>query len=389
MMANFKKLGVAAAVASALGASGAAHAVLLGAPGDALLIPHVIAADSAGGVVNTLIGVTVASNARTNAAQFADLSVLAPNHPAGVGTLSVPKDDSLGCGRSGARIHWYFFDMFSDEVVNDTIPVTCEDFVRIDWNYIIESKALPSAEGLPGYLVITDAAARPDRKSQMILYGAAYLIQGNWASMAYIPVLPLVDSVDGTQGDEVDYESQDFIDSVNPVTAGMLLPSAGTNPAAIFSMRYFLDPALNGSTAFVLWFPENQPARNNETILVYDADQRNISARTDIPCELNILNVAPDAVPATGNYASCRGFIRDGLVHTNTDGTGVSAVGPAVNTGFVLFNVADYRPPTATFPSTVTPGEESRAGFAFSLIGVGGANALQIQTELAHERGLR
>jgi hypothetical protein len=387
MLVNFRKIGVAAAVASALGASGAANAVLLGAPGDALLIPHVITTDAAGEVVNTLIGVTVASNARANAAQFADLSVLAPAHPPGAGTLSVPKDDRLGCGRGGAQIHWYFFDMFSEEIVNDRIPVTCEDFVRIDWNYILESKNLPSAQDLPGYMVITDAAAGPSTKSEMILYGAAYLIQGNWASMAYIPVLPLVDSVDGTKGDEVTYLSNDIIGSVNPVTAGMLLPSEGTNRAAAFSLRYFLDPALNGSTTFVLWFPDNNRTdRGSQTMLVYDADQRPISARTSIPCELNVVSVSPTAEAGSGTYGSCLGVIRDGLIHTSSDGSGVSAVGDAVNTGFVLFNVADYRSGT----SNVTPIEGSRAGFAFSLIGIGGgAVADQVQTELAHERGLR
>jgi hypothetical protein len=382
MLVNFRKSGVAAADASALGASGAANAVLLGAPGDALLIPHVIATDAAGGVVNTLIGVTVASNARVNAAQFADLSVLAPAHPPGHGTLSFPKNDRDGCGRSGARLHWYFFDIESNELVNDTIPVTCEDFVRFDWNFITESKVLPSGRNVPGYMVITDDRANPGgTKSEMILYGAAYLIQGNWASMAYIPVLPLVDSVDGTQGDEVAY-SGTFVESVNPVTAGMLLPSADTNRAATFSLRYFLDPALNGSTTFVLWFPDNNRAdRNVQSILVYDADQRAISARTSIPNELNTVAVAPDAT-ATGAFT---GVIRDGLVHTNPDGEGKTAVGPAVNSGFVLFSVADYREGT----SNVTPIEGSRAGFAFSLIGVSGATAGQVQTDLAHERGLR
>ena len=57
MLANFKKFGVAAAVAAALGASGAAQAVTLGEPGGALLIPHVIYDSKA--QVNTLIGVTV------------------------------------------------------------------------------------------------------------------------------------------------------------------------------------------------------------------------------------------------------------------------------------------------------------------------------------------
>jgi hypothetical protein len=378
MLSNFKKLGVAAAVASTLGVSGAAHAVLQGVPGDALLIPHVIASNVGGTVTNTLIGVTVASNANSNAAQFADLSLGAVPH-VGVGTLSTPKDDTLGCGRSGARLHWYFFDQFSEEVVNDTIPVTCEDFVRIDWNYIIQSKSLPSAQNKPGYMVITDARSGDATKSEMILYAATYLIRGNWASQAYIPVLPLVDSVDGTAGDEVEYAGA-FVTNINPVTAGMLLPSAGTGQLALFSLRYFLDPALNGSTTMVLWFPENNDARLVQNILVYDADERPISARTSIPYELNILAVAPGAEVV----APFTGVIRDGLLHTNPDGSGVSAVGNAVNTGFVMFGVNDFNS-----DSSVTPGEESRAGFAFSLIGIGGgAVADQVQTELAHERGI-
>lgn len=378
MLANFKKLGVAAAVASTLGVSGAAHAVLQGVPGDALLIPHVIASNVGGTVTNTLIGVTVASNANSNAAQFADLSLGAVPH-VGVGTLSTPKDDALGCGRSGARIHWFFFDQFSEEVVDDTIPVTCEDFVRIDWNYIIQSKSLPSAQNKPGYMVITDAGSGDATKSEMILYAATYLIRGNWASQAYIPVLPLVDSVDGTAGDEVEYAGA-FVTNINPVTAGMLLPSANTGSLALFSLRYFLDPALKGSTTMVLWFPENNDARLVQNILVYDADEKPISARTSIPYELNILDVAPGAEVA----APFTGVIRDGLFHVNPDGAGVSAVGDAVNTGFVLFGVNDYNSDSST-----TPVEGSRAGFAFSLIGIGGgAVADQVQTELAHERGI-
>jgi hypothetical protein len=378
MLVNFRKIGVAAAVASALGASGAANAVLLGAPGDALLIPYVAIDDTAG--INTTIGVTVASNARINAAQFADLSVPAPNHPPGVGTLSVPKSDSLGCGRSGAQIHWYFFDSRSVEVANEKVAVTCEDYVRLDWNFLTEEK-FPSARNVTGYMVITDAAAGPNTKSEMILYGSAAVIRGNWASMAYIPVLPLVDSRDGTPGDEVTYASEDFIANVNPVTAGMLLPSADTNPRAAFSLRYYLGPELSGDTTMVLWFPDNNSAdRGAQSILVYDADQRHVSARTSIPCELNVLTVSSDA-----QSGECQGVIRDGLNHSSPDGDGERAVGPAVNTGFVLFNVADYRPGT----SNVTPGEGSRAGIAFSLIGVSGAVEQQLNTDLAQERGLR
>jgi hypothetical protein len=55
----------------------------------------------------------------------------------------------------------------------------------------------------------------------------------------------------------------------------------------------------------------------------------------------------------------------------------------------VLFAVNDYRESDGTILNAVTPVESSRAGFAFSLIGIGGgAVADQVQTELAHERGI-
>lgn len=343
MLANFKKVGVATAVAAALGATGAVQAVTLGHPGDALLVPYVIASRDAG--VNTLIGVTVASPNNVRVGQFADVNAL--GHPA-AGTLTPPKT----AGGCNGALHWYFFDVNSVEIVNDTLPVTCEDFVRIDWGHIAYNpdRPLPSAQGVPGYLVITDNAATETRASDMILYGAAYLIQGNWASQAYIPVLPMVDKVDGAAGDEVEHAGS-FLTSVNPVTAGMLLPSATTGDTVQFSMRYFLDPALGGTTNFVIWFPDNSAARSTTSILVYDADEGNISARVSIPDELNVVSVGPSA---TGSSV-----IRDGLIHVGAEEQ--TAIGPAVNTGFVLFNVRDYDPTV----SSVTPVEGSRAGFAF------------------------
>lgn len=50
-------------------------------------------------------------------------------------------------------------------------------------------------------------------------------------------------------------------------------------------------------------------------------------------------------------------------------------------TGFVAFGVADGVGPAGA--------PTSRAGVAFSLIGVNGGNGDQTQTELAHERGVQ
>jgi hypothetical protein len=345
MLANFKKVSVAAAVAAALGASGAANAVIESYPGDALLIPYV--ATTGAGNLNTMISVIVASPTTVNVSQFP--------------TLTGPKTVA-GCSKS--EIHWYFFDKNSVEIVNDTIPVTCDDWVGIDFGTIVETERLPSALNVPGYMVITDAKANETTASNMILYGAAYQIRGNWATQAYIPVLPLVDDVDSARRDEVKHRGSAFLAEVNPVTAGMLLADEA-GEGSIFSMRYFVqssDPA--GSTEFVLWFPDNSKLRESQTILVFDADEGNKSARTSIPHELNVLKVASDA-EVGGLYT---GVIKDGL---------------SEDTGFVLFDVIDFDK-----DSTVN-GFGSRAGVAFSLIGVDGAIGEQTQTELAHERGVQ
>jgi hypothetical protein len=349
MLANFKKISVAAAVAAALGASGAAQAVIQSEPGDALLIPYV--ATSGAGKLNTMISVVVASPASVNVSQF--------------DTLTGPKT-AAGCT---GKIHWFFFDKNSVEIVDDKINVTCDDWVGIDFGSIVEAKKLPSALNVPGYMVITDDKANETTASNMILYGSAFQIRGNWASQAFIPVLPMIDDVDSAKRDEVKHRGAAFLSDVNPVTAGMWLagkPGQGSS----FSMRYYVQsssPA--GSTDFVLWFPDNSSLRASQTILVFDADERPISARTSIPHELNVVQVASDA-KVGGLYT---GVINDGLA----------------DTGFVQFDVVDYAASSATAKGSTVNGYGSRAGVAFSLIGVDGAVGAQTQTELAHERGLK
>lgn len=326
MLANFKKFGVAAAVAAALGASGAANALVLGEPGDALLIPFV-RTNGLGSDRNTMISVVNASSTRVNVDSF--------------DTLTGPKD-------CNGTLHWFFFDARSVELVNGFIPVTCEDWVGIDFGF--ETLNAPSAVGVNGYLVITDAAANGSVGSTKILYGSAWQIRGNWATQAFIPILPMIDSADGTPGDEVVHAGADALANVNPVTAGMELASY-SDVNAWFSLRYYLGDTPQGATEFVLWFPENSAARNNNVIWVYDDAENFGSARTSFPDELNILTVGTD--------------IKDWLA----------------DQGYVLFSVDD---------STASPAAPvSRGGIAFSLIGVAGANAVQIQTELAHERGVK
>ncbi len=427
MTVNFKKIGVAAAVASALGVAGAAQAAILGAPSDALLIPYVFSGTLGKKDVNTLIGVVVADPNRANPSQFEDRSLAVPPL-IGVGTLSAPFSETkyapLAAGSTvrspyctNGSLHWYFFDVDSNEVADGTIPVTCEDFVRIDWGFLVKGNGttaapgIPSARELPGYMVIADSSNGSSRASGLILYGAAYQIQDDWKTEAFVPVVPLVDSVDGTAGDEVT-RSGNFVSNVNPVTAGILLPSPGTGatasngvPGAVgnnttrFSLRYISDTKSDTfptSTTMVVWFPDlgyGDKVRQRTNILVFNSEEGAVSAAVDIPHELNLIQVDPTADPKKPRPPH-NSVIRDGLTHTESDRAGVTAVGSVVNTGYVLFDIKDYYN-TATVvvdgntisqENETTPVEGSRAGFAYSLISVGGSN--NVQTELAHERGL-
>ncbi|MBL8252069.1 MAG: hypothetical protein JNJ76_00520 [Candidatus Competibacter sp.] len=419
MMANFKKFGVAVAVASALGAAGAAQATTLGAPADALLVPFVFAGANAKGVVtNTLVGVTVGDPNRANPGQFLDLSTVTPP-VVGVGTLS-PLANKYRSNTDGSRtpycnadgqLHWFFFDIDSNEVADGVIPVTCEDFVRIDWNFLVKGNGttaapgFPSAENVPGYMVIADdrsGSAVPRRDSGLILYGAAYQITGEWKTEAFIPLVPLVDRADGLAGDEVT-RSGSFVTNVNPVTAGILLPSPNTITNGFntsrFSLRYVADPASTTfptATTMVLWFPDlgyGDKIRQRTNILVFNTEEGAVSAVADLPHELNLVQVDPAGDPKKPK-APHTSVIRDGLRHTESDRAGVTAVGSAVNTGFILFDIKDYYGAidvvvdgnTITQANTLTTTEGSRAGFAFSMIEV--SSSSNVQSELAHERGL-
>lgn len=321
MLVNFKKIGVAAAVATALGASGAVQAVTLGEPGVALLVPHALYDSKA--QATTMIGVTVGGGPAT------------------------------AC--SDLTLHWYFFSTRSVHLADGAVPTTCNDFVRIDWRFVVTNPArpFPSLDGVTGYVVVVNAEG--STVSEVPLFGSAYLVQGNWQSEAFIPVLPVT-------ADELTF-SGGVLSSVNPISAGMPLASSSTETAS-FSLRYFLDPALNGNTRLVTWFPDNSLARVNMPIFVYDADEVAVSNNISLPDELNVVDAA-----------SIDGTINNPAGHAVPD---LAFGQPAIDSGFIWMDIAD---------GPVTP--TSRAGVAFSLIGIGAAgDGFQVQTDLAHERGV-
>jgi len=395
MFAKFNKIAVASAVAAALGGSGAAQAVNLGQPGSALLIPHVKA--DAKNQENTVIGVIVGDNV-TGSVNNVQANQDPPAPWFTYSTFNAPVGDTGGCGAQNAgasgraTLHWYFFDENSVEKRNGTIPVTCNDFVRLDWNFLTTGTAL---QGVAGYMLISDnRATSGTAPSQLALWGHSYFIRGNWATQAFIPVVPLHDVADSNPTDEVTY-SGGFPSNVNPFRAGMALADIGNDTqVAQFSLRYFNDPVLNGNTKFVIWLPNTDGNRDAVGTLVYDADEAAVSTTLDLSKELNVIDSLIDdnlKGVTLNNPCVTSAF---GAPHAIIDlanpapplPAGCTTISAAQDSGFVLVSLKDGAGASVGEFGTATG---RRGGVAFSLVGIGAAAAgLQLQTEMAHERGL-
>ncbi len=190
------------------------------------------------------------------------------------------------------------------------------------------------------------------------------IIQGNWESAAFVPVAPLTDSTDGPslqQGvDEVRYTGN-VPSSYSPLTAGIPLDNGDgdTLDTARFDLRYFIDPSLAAATKLVVWLDRNCRGggdgcnRSATSVQVFDTE-RNKTPGALVSKMLNVINVESSCLSRPGGATS--GFVLVDLPEVADDGSGA--------------------------PTT--------AGIAFSLIGFSTpGNAQQLQTALAHERGVK
>ena len=374
MSVKFKKLAVASAVAGALGFAGSASAIQLGNTGSTLLVPHVIC-DTAS-QTNTLVGAVVTS-LNGPAANAAGMP--------GVATGAVSTTDAVGSparnaskSSTSSRLHWRFYNVNSQHVLDGTINVTANDFVRFDWCSTVAASGLPQLNGQPGYLVFHDDMwTNVQNDSGIQLQGHSYMITGNWASQAFIPVLTVA-------GADMGINPTDGYPRVNILRSGITFDSADAaeigGVAAGFrqvAMRYFLDPALSTGSDFVFWFNRNARGtgadanydRTRTPVEVFDSEQvYKFSFNVDLSNELNIITNTPTSPSIPG-------------MTTGFDGD-------ATNTGLVHFYV-----PTANLSAAATnygAGDVNagwrHSGVAFGFVRLGaGANANQVQTELATE----
>ncbi len=129
-----------------------------------------------------------------------------------------------------------------------SLPATCNDFVPFDWGAIAASINPALTDGVTGYLVFTqDNLGGPNSPANLFsMFGDAAIIQGDWESAAFVPVVPLNDTADtGTTAsytDNVHYGPGHIPSQVSPLVAGMQLDdgSGNVNETVQWNMRYFL-----------------------------------------------------------------------------------------------------------------------------------------------------
>jgi hypothetical protein len=409
MVHEFKKIGAAAAVAGALLASGSSYAtVQLSEPGDVVLVPYVICNPGAtGGQVNTLVGLITFDKARLGLYandtyypapwSLASFTVggLVPPTP---GTAKLPVRKTEQAPPYTKIIHWYFYNTKSEHQLDGVIPATDNDFVRFDWCSTIRQTGQDVLNGVNGYMIFTsDEVDRDvDAVPSFALYGHAYQIQGDWASQAFIPVLPNpVRSLDA-RGDSVvnniikrgGYPAFARLLSGTDFTHVNLAKPSDVKPLQRdVYMRYFLDPTLATENRMVFWFNFNAGTyggsdlgysntasvkRNGSAAgETYDSEQvYRSSFSVNIADELNIIISTP-AKPAF-----------PGMLHSETEAYSGKTV---VNTGIVRFGI----PEAVATVANADPAVNSNvpfisSGVSFNMLGLGaGNNAAQLQTEMA------
>lgn len=366
MVREFKKTGVAAALTGALLATASISsqaAVQLSTPGDVVLVPYVLC--DLEGSINTLVGLTSFSKNRLG---LVDAKGYQPSPPllAGVTPGSTPTLPSTSpSGQSG--LHWYFFDSRSVKQLDGYIPITDNDFIRFDWCTTIKENVYTKLDKVKGYLVFVDDAF--DRKGADVptyaFYGHSYMISGNWASQAFIPVVsnPVYSqNADNTVTWNVVRENG--VPKIIRLVAGTDYTSKPGGTHRDLYMRYFLDPALASANNMVFWFNNNQDdLRANVPGETYDSEQNYVASFSyPLKDELNVITHTPSA-PAF-----------PGMIHQETETYGSKFT--VVNTGIIRLGIPEYKSEIGYYSS----------GVAFNLLSLGGSdNGYQIQTEMATE----
>lgn len=404
MVREFKKTGVAVALTGALlaTASMTSQASLqLTVPGDVVLVPYVVCDPSANNT-NTLVGLITFYKTRMGLGVLpaTDTYSYLPSPLLPVSTSQSASSPTLPTGHRDAtarNLHWWFYNNQSEHLIDGGITVTDNDFVRFDWCTTLRDRKATSLYGIKGYLLFGQEEplkSSPIGVPSFALYGHAYQITGNWASMAFIPVL--ANPVYSFEADPVTPttvtvggQAQSVTRNVDAATGGGAphirrlvvgtdftdLDVNGVIRNRDIYARYFLDPALASKNETVFWFNTNDAKRIATNGDTYNSEEVQTASWTmPLPYELNVLTSTPTTPATDGKYTIF------GLYHSETE-----PADPVTGATFTVVNTGILRFPIPEQESTLS---YVSSGVSFQLISLGastGGNTSQVQTELTTE----
>jgi hypothetical protein len=333
---QFKKLGIAAGVGLALaGASLPSSALILGVPGEALLVPLFTYGGNSPNnpFEDTFVRVAAPSNVGVEAIpNFFTATTTTPTDPDAL-FYQFPAPDASRI----PYIKWYWYDSQSKYQDDGDDYVSPDDVVTLTASEILK----PEVEGELGYLVVTNGSSEATRGAQFPLLGESAVqindCDGDGFDVVTNPVLALTDRLDAanddplvivdrpTRADNVKWNSAQWANGSGVPTVSPLLTGNRTGASDGLKGQFTAwdlsfgprDGRLadgeeqcefpNTGTYHVIWLDENGAGPANT--FIFDSDENQISQSVLVPYELNVVPVDLTRKPrlADDNYS---GFVR-------------------------------------------------------------------------------
>jgi hypothetical protein len=337
MKTNFKKLAVAAGVSTVLaGMSIPAHAIFVGDPGEAALVPFAVHSP---GYINTVVKITVpksvgndvisnfytAPNSSPTNGQAPNPKLNPGSEAPGAAALTAGTgvtEPNLGFVKSTSYIHWYWMNEQSVHEANASFPVTQDDVAVFDWAAVDAGGTFTNRLG---YLVFVTETANSGAKADFSFFTDAWLVVGSTASAnvkVSIPSLPLSDGADTTAQPTLDNNvvevdpAAGLVVRVSPLVSGnRTIWSNGKPNFYVFDLP-LANNWVGADTVAVFWndrnagytttFPFNNGPWASINAFRFTNNEVKCSGRVSLPDELNLIYIphtatAGVAPTATGN----------------------------------------------------------------------------------------
>jgi len=363
-MRTLVKMAAASTIAATCAFSGTATAMMLGYPGEALLVPFAVHGTSHNGSdedFNTYVRITMPKSV-------------------GIDTIhnnfTAPNTTKGGYTAPGGNhtVNWFFYRKNGTLVTQGTLTMTGGDMDEFNLQDAMTDAGLKaSTANAPGYLVFTTDAATDGSPADFVLTGDAYFTNEQDPAIddpstddgfISIPVLALADGTDGsnpTFGDQVIYAGG-VPSKVSPTITGIRtsIPDGDNADTSVFSARVTSDTdgGEETSTLVAVWLDKDYNLLGVPVDVVNEAD-RSCTISVDLTEQLNLLYVFHDG---TGLRYHDTPFSYGGLA--NTMPQLCDPVGPAeiASLRFRLPEGTEGSGTAAVFSIVFNHGEEGAAG---------------------------